>query len=394
MGSTNVKDRGFQPFREVQENKSRDGLTLGSQFDLASLRAPHSYDGPYGSVVGRPSVPPKQPQQQPDLRLPIQGNPSTGPRNGGLQYDGPRQQASRPNYMEDLDYSRPAYPPVRGYPEPRHPPPRAYDPSDEPMNSPLFNRQTNDPRYTAGESFHDQRMSPERRYEGNGFRRMEEDNDTDHGRISPPRKDKPIPPLPSSRSSNERTLEAGVDETELWRQIRSQVQRKNPSISSSHSSDSGTTRSHPSENTPPSSAASPITPSKQTEYPISINSVKTKVEHKSEHLGPSAKASLPICRACQGPIKGRSLASQDGKLSGRYHKRCFCCTTCQKPFETATFYVFQDRPYCKRHYHELNHSTCGECGEGVEGRCLQLEDNTIRHPACFTCHVFHSLYVT
>ena len=70
-----------------------------------------------------------------------------------------------------------------------------------------------------------------------------------------------------------------------------------------------------------------------------------------------------------------------------YHKSCFCCTTCRKPFETASFYVFDDRPYCKRHYHELNNSMCKDCGDGVEGQCLQLEDGTIRHPSCFKCHV-------
>ena len=203
------------------------------------------------------------------------------------------------------------------------------------------------------------------------------------------------PPSPVSNPyDDQRQQETQADETELWHQIRSQ---KNQSISSSHSSAESDVSRPRSEDTAPSSTASPISPSKNSEYSVGKflsdeQSATNRIIVEQGRISQKPKFPCRYVEPAMKPIRGRSLASQDGKLSGRYHKRCFCCTTCQKPFETASFYVLEDRPYCKRHYHELNHSTCGQCGEGVEGQCLQLEDATIRHPACFTCHVFCSLY--
>lgn len=42
--------------------------------------------------------------------------------------------------------------------------------------------------------------------------------------------------------------------------------------------------------------------------------------------------------------------------------------TCHRPFPDNTFYVFDDLPYCKRHYHELNNSLCRQCCEPIEGK--------------------------
>ncbi|TAQ86012.1 hypothetical protein B7494_g5679 [Chlorociboria aeruginascens] len=62
------------------------------------------------------------------------------------------------------------------------------------------------------------------------------------------------------------------------------------------------------------------------------------------------------CKGCLLPIKGKSISSADGRLTGRYHKQCFVCITCREPFATSTFYVHNDAPYCERHYHKLNGS--------------------------------------
>ncbi|KAH0559784.1 hypothetical protein GP486_003700 [Trichoglossum hirsutum] len=79
------------------------------------------------------------------------------------------------------------------------------------------------------------------------------------------------------------------------------------------------------------------------------------------------------CRGCGELIKGKSVSSADGRLTGRYHKRCFVCKTCREPFETATFYVLQNNPFCERHYHQLNNSLCHACDQGIEGQYLETE---------------------
>ncbi|KAI0407715.1 hypothetical protein F4802DRAFT_523993 [Xylaria palmicola] len=91
------------------------------------------------------------------------------------------------------------------------------------------------------------------------------------------------------------------------------------------------------------------------------------------------------CKACQEPITGKSIASADGRLTGRYHKACFVCATCKEPFSSATFYVHGDRPYCEQHYHRLNGSLCGSCNRGIEGQYLEDEVPQKYHPGCFRC---------
>ncbi|KAL7623087.1 hypothetical protein AAE478_006766 [Parahypoxylon ruwenzoriense] len=91
------------------------------------------------------------------------------------------------------------------------------------------------------------------------------------------------------------------------------------------------------------------------------------------------------CKACGKLITGKSISSADGRLTGRYHKACFVCTTCQEPFSSATFYVLNDKPYCEQHYHKLNGSLCGSCNRGIEGQYLEDESSSKYHPRCFRC---------
>jgi hypothetical protein len=91
------------------------------------------------------------------------------------------------------------------------------------------------------------------------------------------------------------------------------------------------------------------------------------------------------CKGCRQPIKGKSISSADGRLTGRYHKQCFVCKTCSEPFQTADFYVIDDAPYCERHYHKLNGSICTTCDRGIEGQYLETERKQKYHHGCFNC---------
>ncbi|KAL8916291.1 MAG: hypothetical protein Q9208_008602 [Pyrenodesmia sp. 3 TL-2023] len=91
------------------------------------------------------------------------------------------------------------------------------------------------------------------------------------------------------------------------------------------------------------------------------------------------------CRGCDELIKGKSVSSADGRLTGRYHRSCFVCKTCREPFQTADFYVLDNHPFCARHYHELNGSLCKTCDRGIEGQYLETGSKQKFHPFCFTC---------
>lgn len=104
-----------------------------------------------------------------------------------------------------------------------------------------------------------------------------------------------------------------------------------------------------------------------------------------ERLGSASGASRGPCKACGEEIRGKCISSADGRLTGKYHKACFVCTTCRSPFSSAEFYVLGDRPYCELHYHELNGSLCGACGRGIEGQYLEDEALVKYHVGCFRC---------
>ncbi|KAJ5179097.1 hypothetical protein N7492_002307 [Penicillium capsulatum] len=104
------------------------------------------------------------------------------------------------------------------------------------------------------------------------------------------------------------------------------------------------------------------------------------------------------CKGCNEEITGKSISSSDGRLTGRYHRGCFVCFECHSPFQTADFYVLNNRPYCAQHYHQRNGSLCSTCHSGIEGQYLEtVEGNPNRpdrrrfHPECLQCRTCHVL---
>jgi hypothetical protein len=110
---------------------------------------------------------------------------------------------------------------------------------------------------------------------------------------------------------------------------------------------------------------------------------------------PTTPGIRPVCRGCNKTIEGKSVKAADGRLTGRWHKQCFTCRTCEQPFATADFYVIDNQPYCEHHYHEANGSLCAGCHHGIEGQYLETTSSADSnggpptdkkfHPRCFTC---------
>ncbi len=94
---------------------------------------------------------------------------------------------------------------------------------------------------------------------------------------------------------------------------------------------------------------------------------------------------LPKCRKCNLSVEKGAVKSSDGALRGVFHRACFACAACEAPFSDGSFYVFNNQPYCGRHYHRLNGSLCRECEGGIEGDCRQTDTGDRFHPHCFSC---------
>ena len=134
---------------------------------------------------------------------------------------------------------------------------------------------------------------------------------------------------------------------------------------------------------PPSRHATPTDPPSRHATPIDPPS-----RHATPNRGHKRTlTSRGRCRGCGEQIIGKSISSADGRLSGRYHKACFACQMCRRPFQSAEFYVLDNLPYCHHHYHQLNNSLCGVCSCGIEGPCLETVQKERFHPGCFTCVV-------
>ncbi|KAI4598691.1 hypothetical protein KJ359_002582 [Pestalotiopsis sp. 9143b] len=139
----------------------------------------------------------------------------------------------------------------------------------------------------------------------------------------------------------------------------------------------------PRPRTPP--ASSPVEPYPDRVDPAIQNGRSRSPAPKAHLRQPSMGRSRGNCKACKLPITGKSISSADGRLTGRYHKACFVCTTCQSPFTSAEFYVLDDRPYDSGCYHRLNGSLCTTCGVGIEGQYLEDGAAYKHHPGCFRC---------
>ncbi|KAL9552383.1 hypothetical protein MBANPS3_003794 [Mucor bainieri] len=96
---------------------------------------------------------------------------------------------------------------------------------------------------------------------------------------------------------------------------------------------------------------------------------------------------LPKCQSCHKAVEKEAISATDGKLQGKWHIECFHCQMCRAPFPDSTFYVFENQPYCKTHYHYLNNSLCNRCHQGIENLCAHTAEGWRFHPKCFTCEV-------
>lgn len=97
----------------------------------------------------------------------------------------------------------------------------------------------------------------------------------------------------------------------------------------------------------------------------------------------------PTCTRCSGcgePLE-RGVRSKDPALAGIWHRACFTCSSpeCQIALVQAPHCVFNGKPFCVRHYHQMVGTLCDVCGEGIEGPARSIASGSLYHPGCFTC---------
>ncbi|KAJ3303589.1 hypothetical protein HDV03_003666 [Kappamyces sp. JEL0829] len=94
------------------------------------------------------------------------------------------------------------------------------------------------------------------------------------------------------------------------------------------------------------------------------------------------KLTTSACYMCKGPIQDESVHAC-GQV---WHKRCFGCMTCQRPFPDKKFYVHDNAPYCLEHYYDAANTVCGGCSTPIQGACVDVQEMGLRfHQDCWRC---------
>jgi len=89
----------------------------------------------------------------------------------------------------------------------------------------------------------------------------------------------------------------------------------------------------------------------------------------------------PKCSACNLPVVGECVNA----LNKVFHKSCFVCSNCKKPFTGAFFATDQGQLLCERHYFESKGLICPGCDAAITSGKMISVGNRKYHPDHFEC---------
>jgi hypothetical protein len=89
------------------------------------------------------------------------------------------------------------------------------------------------------------------------------------------------------------------------------------------------------------------------------------------------------CGQCDQSIEGPYVDA----MGAQWHKECFVCTECCKPFSGNEFRKHNGKPYCEEHFKVLFSENCTKCSKELTAGQPVFEAADMKfHQACFTCH--------
>ncbi|KAI3641106.1 hypothetical protein MIR68_000836 [Amoeboaphelidium protococcarum] len=91
----------------------------------------------------------------------------------------------------------------------------------------------------------------------------------------------------------------------------------------------------------------------------------------------------PKCATCDKPIMEEVVSA----LGKSFHSDCFICAEsgCNIQLtQSGSFYDYNGKAYCEKHYHAARGSLCASCSKPIIGRCLTAIGKKF-HPEHFVC---------
>jgi paxillin len=94
----------------------------------------------------------------------------------------------------------------------------------------------------------------------------------------------------------------------------------------------------------------------------------------------------PKCSVCDQSITSEVISA----LGTTFHQHCFKCASegCETSLlESGSFYDYNGKPYCERHFHVLRGSLCATCEQPIVGKCLSALGKKFHldHFVCVHC---------
>ncbi|XP_076046413.1 LIM zinc finger domain containing stck isoform X2 [Oratosquilla oratoria] len=114
-----------------------------------------------------------------------------------------------------------------------------------------------------------------------------------------------------------------------------------------------------------------------------INSPVLPKDETNDGLHIMSLGSMTCTRCGEGFEAQEKIVNSNGQL---WHKQCFVCAQCFRPFPEDIFYEFEGRKYCEHDFQVLFAPCCGKCNEFIIGRVIKAM-NANWHPQCFCCQL-------
>eukprot|EP01098_Paradermamoeba_levis_P009277 TRINITY_DN3848_c0_g1_i1.p1 TRINITY_DN3848_c0_g1~~TRINITY_DN3848_c0_g1_i1.p1 ORF type:complete len:190 (+),score=19.22 TRINITY_DN3848_c0_g1_i1:115-684(+) len=99
------------------------------------------------------------------------------------------------------------------------------------------------------------------------------------------------------------------------------------------------------------------------------------------------EAWAPRCGTCSKSIIGPMVSA----LNKNYHKECFVCFKCKKPFPGGTFFPWGQGnnidAYCEHDFFEVQGLICFECKRPIAGGTAITFEGRRYHPEHFLCNL-------
>lgn len=107
-------------------------------------------------------------------------------------------------------------------------------------------------------------------------------------------------------------------------------------------------------------------------------------EHEEQPYCPDcyAECVAPKCLSCKNAILNQYIKA----LDGYWHTECFICQErgCG-PFKHGSFFEYNGKPFCERHYLEKKGGACADCRKPINGKCVSALGKRY-HPEHFVCN--------